>query len=195
MQFRPLGRTGESIPIVGQGTWGMGGEMGSDPSTDKVSIEAIRLGLDLGMNFIDTAEMYGAGHSEEVVAQALEGRREGVFVASKVSPRHFAHDDVLRSARMSLKRLNRKQMDLYQLHWPNPNIPIEETMRSMEKLVKDGLIRFIGVSNFSVEQMKEAQESLSHEKIVSNQIEYSLVNRSPEAGVLQYCQKEGVTVI
>ena len=92
----------------------MGGEMGPDPSKDKASVEAIRLGLELGMNFIDTAEMYGGGHSEEVVAEAIEGRREEVFVASKVSPRHFAHDDVLRSARMSLKRLNRKQMDLYQ---------------------------------------------------------------------------------
>jgi len=169
--------------------------MGPDPSKDEASIEAIRLGLDLGMNFIDTAEMYGAGHSEEVVARALEGRREPVFVASKVSPRHFAHDDILHSARMSLKRLNRKQMDLYQLHWPNPNIPIAETMRAMEKLVKDGLVRFIGVSNFSAEQMKEAQQSLSHEKIVSNQIEYSLVDRSPESGLLQYCQEEGVTVI
>jgi len=195
LQFRPLGRTGESIPVIGQGTWGMGGEMGPDPSKDKASVEAIRLGLELGMNFIDTAEMYGGGHSEEVVAEAIEGRREEVFVASKVSPRHFAHDDVLRSARMSLKRLNRKQMDLYQLHWPNSKIPIAETMRAMERLVEDGLVRFIGVSNFSVEQMREAQESLSREKIVSNQIEYSLVDRSPEAGVLQYCQKEGITVI
>lgn len=169
--------------------------MGPDPSKDEVSIEAIRLGLDLGMNLIDTAEMYGAGHSEEVVARALEGHTERVFVASKVSPRHFAHDDILHSARMSLKRLNRKQMDLYQLHWPNPRIPIAETMRAMEKLVKDGLVRFIGVSNFSVDQMREAQESLSHEKIVSNQIEYSLVDRSPESGLLQHCKKEGVTVI
>lgn len=173
----------------------MGGEMGPNSATDKASVEAIRLGLQLGMNLIDTAEMYGAGHSEEVVAQALEGRREQVFLASKVSPRHFAYDDVLYSARMSLKRLNRKQMDLYQLHWPNPKIPIAETMRAMEKLVNDGLIRFIGVSNFSIEQLREAQESLSHEKIVSNQIEYSLVDRSPESGLLDHCQKESVTVI
>jgi diketogulonate reductase-like aldo/keto reductase len=190
-----LGRTTESIPVIGQGTWGMGGEMGPDPSKDEASIEAIRLGLDLGMNLIDTAEMYGAGHSEEVVARALEGRRETVFVASKVSPRHFAHDDVLHSARMSLKRLNRKQMDLYQLHWPNPKIPIAETMRAMEKLVKDGLTRHIGVSNFSVEQMKEAQNSLSHEKIVSNQVEFSLVDRTVESRILPYCQKESLTLI
>src|SRR4029077_764658 len=144
----------------------MGGEVGQAPSRDEASVEALRLGLDLGMNFIDTAEMYGAGHSEEVVARALEGRREQVFVASKVSPRHFAHDEVLHSARMSLKRLNRKQMDLYQLHWPNPRIPIAETMKAMEKLVKDGLVRSIGVSNFSVEQTRYLQDSLSHSKII-----------------------------
>src|SRR2546425_4861358 len=195
MQFRPLGRTDESIPVVGLGTWGIGGEMGPDSSRDEAGIEALRLGLDLEMRFIDTAEMYGAGHSEEVVARALKGRRDKVFVASKVSPRHFAYDDVLGAAKRSLKRLGLKQMDLYQLHWPNPNIPISETMKAMEKLVSDGLTRHIGVSNFSVEQMKEAQQSLSHEKIVSNQVEFSLIDRSVEARILPYCQKESLTLI
>ncbi len=195
MQFRPLGRTHESIPVVGLGTWGIGGEMSPDPSRDDAGILALRLGLDLEMKFIDTAEMYAAGHSEEVVARALEGRRDGVFVASKVSPRHFAHDDVLAAAKRSLKRLGLKQMDLYQLHWPNPKIPLSETMRAMEKLVSDGLTRYIGVSNFSVEQMREAQQSLSHEKIVSNQVEFSLIDRSAETRILPYCQKEGLTLI
>src|SRR6266446_2197665 len=195
MQFRPLGRTRESIPVVGLGTWGIGGEMSPDPSRDDASIQALKLGLDLEMKFIDTAEMYAAGHSEEVVARALEGRRDEVFVASKVSPRHFAYDDVLAAAKRSLKRLGLKQMDLYQLHWPNPKISISETMRAMEKLVTDGLTRYIGVSNFSVEQMREAQQSLSHEKIVSNQVEFSLIDRSTEARILPYCQKEGLTLI
>jgi len=195
LQFRPLGRTRESIPVVGLGTWGIGGEMSPDPSRDGASIQALKLGLDLEMKFIDTAEMYAAGHSEEVVAQALEGRRDGVFVASKVSPRHFAYDEVLAAAKRSLKRLGLKQMDLYQLHWPNLKIPLSETMKAMEKLVSDGLTRYIGVSNFSVEQMKEAQQSLSHEKIVSNQVEFSLIDRSVEARILPYCQKEGLTLI
>src|SRR5712692_3198 len=195
MQFRPLGRTHESIPVVGLGTWGIGGEMGPDSSRDEAGMQALRLGLDLEMKFIDTAEMYGAGHSEEVVARALQGRHDRVFVASKVSPRHFAYDDVLAAAKRSLKRLGLKQMDLYQLHWPNPNIPISETMRAMENLVKDGLTRYIGVSNFSVEQMKQAQQSLSHEKIVSNQVEFSLIDRSVEARILPYCQKESLTLI
>src|SRR6266581_1517028 len=195
MQFRSLGRTHESIPVVGLGTWGIGGEMGPDSSRDEVGIQALRLGLNLEMKLIDTAEMYGAGHTEEVVARALEGRGDRVFVASKVSPRHFAYDDVLAAAKRSLKRLGLKQMDLYQLHWPSSSIPISETMRAMEKLVDDGLIRHIGVSNFSVDQMKEAQQSLSHEKIVFNQVEFSLIHRSVEAGILQYCQKEGLTLI
>jgi len=169
--------------------------MGPDHSRDEDGIRALRLGFDLEMKFIDTAEMYGAGHSEEVVARALEGRPDRVFVASKVSPRHFAYDDVLAAAERSLKRLELKQMDLYQLHWPNSRIPVSETMRAMEKLVKDGRTRHIGVSNFSVEQMREAQESLSHEKIVSNQVEFSLIDRSVETRILPYCQKEDLTVI
>ncbi len=99
MQFRSLGRTHESIPVVGLGTWGIGGEMGPDSSRDEVGIQALRLGLNLEMKLIDTAEMYGAGHTEEVVARALEGRGDRVFVASKVSPRHFAYDDVLAAAK------------------------------------------------------------------------------------------------
>ena len=177
------------------GTWEMGGRMHPDSSGDLGAIEALGLGLDLGMTLVDTAEMYGAGHSEEVVAKALERWRKPVFVASKVSPSHFAYDDLLRSARKSLDRLHMKQMDLYQLHWPNPRIPITETMKAMEKVVRDGLARHIGVSNFSIEQMKEAQAALSKEEIVSNQVEYSLVDRAVEKEILPYCKREKLTLI
>lgn len=195
MEFRQLGRTGEKIPAVGLGTWAIGGGMNADHSRDIEDADALRLGLDLGMTLIDTAEMYGAGHSEEVVSMVLKDWGKPVFLASKVSPSHFAYDDVLRSARKSLDRLGVKSMDLYQLHWPNSRIPISETMRALEKLVHDGLTRHIGVSNFSVEQMREAQTALSREMIVSNQVEYSLVDRSIEQDVMPYCQSEGVTVI
>src|SRR3989442_12700012 len=195
LEFRPLGRTSELIPEVGMGTWGMGGGMRADSSSDSESIEALKLGLELGMTLVDTAEMYGAGHSEEVVSRALEDWRKPVFVASKVSPSHFGYDDLLRSARKSLERLRVKQMDLYQLHWPNPRVPIVETMKAMEKLVQDGSVRHIGVSNFSVVQMKEAQAALSREEIVSNQVEYSLVDRAVEETILPYCQGEKVTLI
>ncbi|HVH14286.1 MAG TPA: aldo/keto reductase [Candidatus Angelobacter sp.] len=177
------------------GTWEMGGRMHPDTSRDSEAIEALILGLDLGMTLVDTAEMYGAGHSEEVVSKALEDWRRHAFVASKVSPSHFAYEDLLRSARKSLDRLRMKQMDLYQLHWPNPRVPIGETMKAMEKLVRDGLVRHIGVSNFSVVQMKEAQAALSREEIVSNQVEYSVVDRAVEREILPYCQRERLTLI
>jgi diketogulonate reductase-like aldo/keto reductase len=181
--------------MIGMGTWGMGGGMHADSKGDSEAIEALKLGLDIGMTHIDTAEMYGAGHSEEIVAKALENWRKPVFVASKVSPSHFAYDDLLRSARKSLDRLRVKQIDLYQLHWPNSRIPIAETMKAMEKLVRDGLIRYIGVSNFSVDQMREARVSLSTEDIVSNQVEYSIVDRAVEEEILPYCQQERLTLI
>jgi diketogulonate reductase-like aldo/keto reductase len=177
------------------GTWGMGGGMHADSSGDSEAIEALKLGLDLGMTHIDTAEMYGGGHSEEIVAKALEHWQKPVFVASKVSPSHFAYDDLLRSARRSLDRLLVKQIDLYQLHWPNSRIPIAETMKAMEKLVRDGLVRYIGVSNFSVDQVREAQASLSREDIVSNQVEFSIVDRRVEEQILPYCQREKLTLI
>jgi diketogulonate reductase-like aldo/keto reductase len=177
------------------GTWRMGGGMGPDSSRDQSEVDALKLGLNLGMTLIDTAEMYGSGHSEEIVSRALRSWKKPVFVASKVSPSHFAHDDVLRSARKSLDRLAVKQMDLYQLHWPNPQIPIAETMRAMEKLVKDGLVRHIGVSNFSVEQMKGAQAALSNAQIASNQVEYSLLDRAVEQDILPYCVENDVTLI
>jgi diketogulonate reductase-like aldo/keto reductase len=177
------------------GTWGMGGGMRADSSRDLEAVEALRLGLDLGMTHVDTAEMYGAGHSEEIVSKALENWRKPVFISSKVSPSHFAYDDLLRSARKSLDRLRVKQLDLYQLHWPNSRIPISETMKAMEKLVRDGSVRYIGVSNFSVEQMKEAQTALSKETIVSNQVEYSIVDRAVEEDILPYCQREKLTLI
>jgi diketogulonate reductase-like aldo/keto reductase len=195
MDQRQLGTTGVSIPAVGQGTWNMGGGMGPSRSADREAVAALRLGIDLRMTLIDTAEMYGAGHSEELVGEAVRDQTDPVFIASKVSPSHFSYDSVLRSANSSLKRLGLKRMDLYQLHWPNPRVPISETMKAMEKLVKDGLVKYIGVSNFSVEQMREAQESLSREKIVSNQVEYSLVDRGVEAEVVPYCRKEKITII
>ena len=195
LNLRPLGKTSESIPEIGMGTWGMGGGMHADSSRDSEAIEALKLGLGLGMTHVDTAEMYGAGHSEEVVAKALVDWRKPVFVASKVSPSHFAYDDLLRSARKSLERLRLKQIDLYQLHWPNSRVPIAETMRAMEKLVREGLVRYIGVSNFSVEQIREAQAALSKERIVSNQVEYSIVDRAVEEDILPYCQREKLTLI
>jgi len=195
MEFKELGKTSVKIPVVGLGTWGMGGFGSRFLGGDDEAVRALQLGLDLEMRFIDTAEMYGRGHSEEVVAKAVRTRRNEVFIATKVSPEHLAYDDVLRSATASLRRLQTEYIDLYQVHWPNPSIPIGETMRAMERLVDEGKVRYVGVSNFSVSQTREAQEALSKHSLASNQVEYSLLDRSIEANLLPYCEKEHITII
>ncbi|MEM3215452.1 MAG: aldo/keto reductase [Candidatus Micrarchaeaceae archaeon] len=184
MLYKKLGKTKEKLSAIGIGTWKI-------PNDSRQAIEAIRYGFENGMNFIDTAEMYG---NEELVGKAIEGFSD-VFVATKVSPYHFHYDDLIRACESSLKRLNLKSIDLFQLHWPNNNVPISETMKAMEKLYDDGKIRYIGVSNFSVGELIEAQEALSHAEIVSDQVEYSIIMREPEQGLLQFCNKESITLI
>jgi diketogulonate reductase-like aldo/keto reductase len=195
MESKELGKSGVTIPVLGLGTWGIGGFGSRLLGGEEADVQALRLGLDLGMRFIDTAEMYASGHSEEVVAKAVKGEREKAFIATKVSPEHLSYDGVLNSCNASLRRLETKYVDLYQVHWPNTRIPISETMKAMEHLVEQGKVRYVGVSNFSVKQTREAQEALSKNALASNQVEYSLVNRSIEDDLLPYCAKERITVI
>ena len=195
MEFKNLGRSNVKIPVLGLGTWGIGGFSTKSVTGDDDDIKALILGLDLGMRFIDTAEMYAHGHTEEVVAKVIENRRESVFLATKVSPEHLSSEEVPKACDVSLRRLKTKYVDLYQAHWPNPRIPIPETMKAMERLVRAGKVRFIGVSNFSVEQTRQAQEALSIVDLASNQVEYSLLDRSIEADLLPYSEKEHITII
>jgi diketogulonate reductase-like aldo/keto reductase len=195
VEVKALGTTGVQIPVLGLGTWGIGGFTTGNSEKDEIGIQAIRLGLDLGMRFVDTAEMYGGGHSEEVVAEATKDQRESIFLATKVSGGHLAYEDVLRSCEASLKRLRTRYLDLYQIHWPNSRIPLSETMKAMGRLVDDGKVRHIGVSNFSVRQLTEAQEALSKTRVVSNQVEYSLTERSIEGDLLPFAEKEKITII
>jgi diketogulonate reductase-like aldo/keto reductase len=142
---------------------------------------------------IDTAEIYG---TEGVVGEALEEiGREKVFLATKVSAQHLRYKDVLKAAEQSLKRLGTDTIDLYQVHWSNPSVPIEDTMRAMGELLDSGKIKFVGVSNFSVDETKDAQHFLSKGKIVSNQVEYNLSERSIESDLMPYCVKERITII
>jgi diketogulonate reductase-like aldo/keto reductase len=195
IEYKELGKTGEKIPALGLGTWGIGGFSYPNYSNDELAIEIIRFAVEIGMNFIDTAEMYGAGHSEELVGEAIKGIREKVFIATKVLPTNFRYEDVIKACERSLRRLKTSYIDLYQLHWPNPSIPIKETMRAMEKLVNEGKIRYIGISNFSVEETVEAMNALSKYEIVSNQVEYSLLVRDIEKDLLDFCRKNKITII
>jgi diketogulonate reductase-like aldo/keto reductase len=195
MQYKTLGSNKRKIPVIGQGCMGVGGYFDRDTTRDDFFIRMLQEGIDSGLTFLDTAEAYGGGHSEKLVGIAIAGKRNEIFLATKVSPEHLSRDGVLRSAERSLRRLKTDHIDLYQVHWPNPKVPIEETMGAMEQLVRKGMIGHIGVSNFSLRQLKQAQAALSQEKIVSIQNEYNLFDRTVEKELLPYCQQEGITMI
>jgi diketogulonate reductase-like aldo/keto reductase len=190
---RKFGWTGLDVPMIGMGTWMIEGRRSKD--AERQAIEALRLGLQLGMKHIDTAEMYGNGRTEELVAEAVDGRREEVFLVSKVLPSNASYEGTLKACKRSLKRLKTDFLDLYLLHWPSSEHPIEETMRAMEKLVDDGMIKFIGVSNFDVEQLREAQNALRKYRIACNQVLYHLAYRGIELNLLPYCAKNEIAIV
>jgi diketogulonate reductase-like aldo/keto reductase len=181
MILKELGRTGVRIPEVGIGTSDYHGGPGP-----------LRQGLDRGALFIDTAETYGA---EAVVGEAIRGIRDRVFIATKISPEHFRPADLRHSVDASLLRLGVDEIDLLQLHHPNSAIPIQETMGSLGELVDAGKVRFCGVSNFSVDQLEDAQKAVRRHPVVSNQVRFNLIDRTIETGLLRYCQAQRITVI
>ncbi len=192
MLRRKFGWTGLDVPVIGMGTWMIEGR---SRDADRRAIEALRLGLDLGMNHIDTAEMYGNGRAEELIAEAVDDQREQVFLVSKVLPSNASYQGTLKACERSLKRLKTDFIDLYLVHWPSSQHPIEETMRAMEKLVDEGMIRFIGVSNFDVEQLREAQRALKKYRIACDQVLYHLAYRGIEQDLLPYCAEKGIAIV
>ena len=181
MEHRELGSTGEMVPEIGLGTWKYKG--GSEP---------LRKGIELGANLIDTAEMY---RTEDAVGLAIKDRRDQVFLATKVLSSNLRYDAVLRSAENSLHLLDDDVIDLYQIHSPNSSVPIAETMRAMEELVDRGVVRYIGVSNFSVVQLREAQQAMTKYPVVSNQVLYNLKRRQIERDLIPYCVDNRITVM
>jgi diketogulonate reductase-like aldo/keto reductase len=197
METRTLGVTDTIVPVIGMGTWNMAppDEYVPEYATEERAIEAIQTGIEIGYSLIDTAEMYGANRTEELVGKAIRGKRDKIFLATKISPENFTYVNVLKAANESLRRLGTGIIDLYQLHWPNPYIPVRETMSAMESLVDDGLVRFIGVSNFSVGQLKKAQNSMKNHPIMSNQVRYNLLVRNKERELLPYAKEQRITII
>ena len=181
MELIELGTTGVMVPEVGLGTWKYHG--GAGP---------LRRGIELGAFLIDAAEMY---RNEESVGQAIKGLRDKVFLATKVLGSNLRYDQVLKAAEASLRKLDVDQIDLYQIHWPNSRVPIEETMKAMAALVDSGSVKFVGVSNFSKRELQEAQAAMPNTPIVSNQVLYNLKRREIERDLLPYCQDNGITVI
>ncbi len=184
MLTRAFGWTGVQVPVIGQGTWMI-------ESADRSAVEALRAGLDLGMAHIDTAEMYGNGRAEELVGEAIAGRRDEVFLASKVLPSNASYEGTLRACERSLRRLKTDRIDLYMLHWPGRH-PIEETMRAMRKLIEQGSIRFAGVSNFDAHELPAAHKA---QKLACNQVLCHLGDRGIERRVLPWCAKRQIPVV
>jgi aryl-alcohol dehydrogenase-like predicted oxidoreductase len=201
-----LGRTGMQITRIGFGAWAIGGggwEFGWGPQEDEESVAAIQHAIDLGVNWIDTAAAYGFGHSEEVVGRALQGisadARPYIFTKCSLLEGHgrtvrhdLSHDSVWREAEASLERLQVDAIDLYQIHWPDPETDIEEGWSALAELKEQGLVRHIGVSNFDVDQLRRVTEIAPVETL---QPPYSLVAREIEAELLPYAERQGIGVI
>ncbi|MCK6540045.1 MAG: aldo/keto reductase [Anaerolineales bacterium] len=184
-----------TIPKIGFGTWKIGGGSRPDPKLDPVSLAALHSALEVGYTHFDTAETYANGHAEELLGRAIREmgvRREALFITSKVQPAHLKYEQVLKSCEASLNRLGTDYLDLYLIHWPRAGGKYEETFRALNKLVRDGKVKHLGVSNFNLKLLKQSQ-SLSETPIVTNQVPYSLSDRSyVKNGVLEYCQQNDI---
>src|SRR6266568_3272297 len=179
---------GERVPALGQGTW----RMGENKNAHANEVAALRLGIDLGMTLIDTAEMYGDGEAEKVVADAIDGHRDRVFVVTKVYPHNASRTELPKACERSLKRLRIEVIDLYLLHWRS-NTPLEETVEAFEKLRAAGKIERWGVSNFDVDDMEELWSIENGTNCVANQVLYNLENREIEVGLLPLLHQQSTT--
>lgn len=187
MRTRPLGPSTTQVSVIGQGTWRV--------RDHTKATEAIREGIHLGMTHIDTAELYeNNSRSETMLGQALKGMRKGVFLASKVLPRNATYEGTLAACEASLTRLGTDHLDLYYLHWPGDH-PLEDTMDAMAQLVEDGKVRHVGVSNFDVEDLEQAESLLGKGILAANQVLYHLEDRGIESDVLPWCKAHKVTVV
>jgi len=178
------------LPVIGQGTW----YMGENPAQRAGEVAALQAGLECGLQLIDTAEMYAEGGAEEVVGQALLGRRDKALLVSKVYPWNASEVDAIEACERSLRRLQTDYLDLYLLHWRG-NIPLEETLRAMERLQQQGKIRHWGVSNFDTDDMAELWDEPGGNQCVTNQVLYHLASRGIEFDLLPVCQQRCVPVM
>lgn len=203
MRTKRLGKNGPELSIIGFGAWAIGGpwEYGWGPVDDESSKKAIRKALDLGINWIDTAAVYGLGHSEEVVSEAIKGKRHDVFIATKCGlvwddrkrvTRSIKPDSIRREIEASLHRLNTDYIDLYQIHWYDEVTPVEDAWGMMSKLQEEGKTRYIGVSNFGVDLLKKCQ---SIAPVQSLQPPYNLIKREIEKEILPYCFQNEIGVV
>jgi aryl-alcohol dehydrogenase-like predicted oxidoreductase len=203
MEYRQLGKSDLKVSVIGYGAWGIGGEPFWNTEGEESSTRSIEKAIDMGVNFYDTAPVYGFGYSEELLGRALQSKRKDVIIATKCGlvwekeklkaiRKRATRESILKEIDLSLKRLRTDYIDLYQVHWPDETTPIEETMDTLIKIQKEGKIRHIGVSNYSANQMKE---SLKYGQIVSLQPMYSMLERDVEEERLPFCIENGIGVV
>ena len=191
MRTRTFGSTGRRVPVIGQGSW----NVATRGAARDAAVKALRDGIALGMTHIDTAEMYGDGAAEELIAEAIAGiDRSSLFIVSKVLPTNASYDGTIAACERSLRRLKTDYLDCYLLHWRG-SYKLADTMRALEQLVHDGKIRSLGVSNFDVDDLREAQGALKKEKIAANQVLYHLGQRSLEEHELPFCREHDIAVV
>jgi diketogulonate reductase-like aldo/keto reductase len=181
---------GTAVPVLGQGTWGMA----EHPDTRHDEIAALRLGLDVGMTLIDTAEMYAGGAAEQLVGEAIAGRRAEVFLVSKALPSHATRRATIEACEASLRRLNTDRLDLYLLHWRG-DTPLDETLEGFNRLVRSGKTRYWGVSNFDVDDMEELIALPTGNAVATDQVLYNLTRRGIELELLPWCAARKVPVM
>ena len=181
---------GERVPAFGQGTW----HMGEDRRRAVAEEAALKLGIELGVELIDTAEMYGSGAAEEIVGRAIAGRRDNLFIVSKVLPHNASQQGVVEACERSLRRLNTDRIDLYLLHWRG-SVPLAETLAGFARLQRDGKIRHHGVSNFSTGDMQEWVALAGGDTVAANQILYNLSRRGPEWELIPWCRERRVAIM
>jgi diketogulonate reductase-like aldo/keto reductase len=182
--------TGEKVAALGQGTW----TMGDSSRRRKEEVAALKLGFDLGMTLVDTAEMYASGGAEEVIAEAIEGRRDEIFIVSKVMPQNASHRGTIAACEKSLKRLKVDSIDLYLLHWPGSS-PFSETLEAFTTLKNAGKIRYWGVSNFDVREMDDVVALPDGGAVASNQVMYNLNRRGVEFSLAGWCEKHRIPIM
>jgi diketogulonate reductase-like aldo/keto reductase len=185
---RSWGSTGFEVTLLGQGTWQMEG------NDRRACVDALRAGLDLGLTHVDTAELYGSGRVEEIVAEAIAGRRDEVFLVSKVLPSNASRQGTIAACERSLKRLKTDRLDGYLLHWPGSH-PLEDTIAALEQLQDSGKIRSWGVSNFDVDELEAALRIAGEGRIACNQVLYHLEERAIEHDVLPFCAARGIALV
>jgi diketogulonate reductase-like aldo/keto reductase len=189
MLIKTFGPSLWKVPVIGQGTW----ELAETGKAREEAKRSLRRGIELGLVHIDTAEMYG--HAEEVIAEAIFGLpRQKLFIVSKVLPSHASFDGTIKACETSLKRLQTDYLDCYLLHWRG-SLPLQDTMRALEQLVVDGKIRSLGVSNFDIEDLQEAETYLNKERIACNQVLYNLGERGIEGRIIPYCKTRTISVV